>query len=485
MRSVLSGIETEYGLYVEGHGAEHQLEDAAQLVSCYPGSAFVGWDYRFESPRSDLRGFSVTKLAEDPEDTKFDVGSTRTHDRDLHRDRVLPNGARFYNDHGHPEYATPETWSLHELALQDGLGEAHVLSAARIFAEQIGRSVKVFKNNTDFHKASYGTHESYLIPRGFGFQRLYEAVMPMLVARQIITGAGKVGCDHGAACAYQISQRADFFAETANVETLYRRPIFNTRDEPHADPHEWMRLHVISGDANMMPDCTARRVGLVKLALALLEAGQTPIWRVADPVRAFEDVSKDDRFEFRIDLSGGSWTTAYDVLESYFSTAERVLELDPDTEWVIRDSREALQCLRTDFKAFSARVDWAAKRRLLETVMAEDGLDWNSPGLQSYDLEYHNIDRGEGLYSAWDEMGEVKHSPPPKMNAPRTRAFARGLAVSRFQDTLMSVCWRRLTFKGPDGTPMEVDLPPDAAYPEELEGIADVGSFIAAVRGVK
>jgi len=484
MRRILAGIETEYGLYVDGRGAEHQIDDAAELLECYAGEAFAGWDYRFESPRKDIRGFSVNSLAEDPEDRQFDVGRTRTHDRDMHRDRVLPSGARFYNDHGHPEFATPESWSLLDLALHDTLGQGVVLSAALALQERKGKTVKVFKNNTDFHKASYGTHESYLVPRELGFQRLFDAVTPMLVARQIITGAGKVGCEHGATCAYQISQRADFFAEAANLETLYRRPVFNTRDEPHAEAGKWIRLHVISGDANMMPDCTARRVGLVKLALALVEAGEPPLWRLADPVRAFEDVSKDDRFEFRVALAGGSWTTAYEILEGYFAAAEHTLDLDPDLEWVIRDSREALALLREDFQSFSMRVDWGAKRRLLETVMAEEGCDWYTPGLRSYDLEYHNVDPEEGLYFAWEELGEVRHAPPPGISISHTRAFARGLAVSKFRDTLENVCWRRLTFKGPGMPLVEVDLGPDTPYPQELADAQDVGSFIEAIRGV-
>jgi Pup amidohydrolase len=483
MRPILCGVETEYGLYVEGRGAEDQIDDSADLLKGYPGPGFAGWNYGHERPRADLRGFSVDRLAEDPEDRKFDRARNRTHDRDLRNDRVLPNGARFYNDHGHPEYATPETLCLRDLAEYDRLGQDVVLQAGRAFAQATGRAVKLYKNNTDFHKASYGTHESYLTKREFGFQRLFDAVTPMLVARQILTGAGKVGAEHGSACAYQISQRADFFVEAANLETLYRRPVFNTRDEPHADPRKWIRLHVISCDANMMPVCTARRVGLVKLALALLEAGEAPVWKLADPVRTFETISKDDSYAFKVPLTGGSWTTAQEIIESYLAAAENVLEADPDVEWLVQDCRLCLSMLREDFTAFSRRVDWAAKRRVLEMVMAEEGLEWRNRDLISYDLEYHNVDPDEGLFYGWDHMGEVDDVELPDLATPKTRAYARGLAVSRFSEALVDACWQTLTFEV-DGKEIEIDLPPDAVYPAELDGAANVGTFIEMLRGV-
>ena len=490
MQPILNGVETEYGLYVEGRGAHDQIDDAMVLVRAYPDECFAGWDYRHESPRADLRGFSVEALAEDPEDRKFDAGRVRSHDVDIRSDRILPNGARFYNDHGHPEFATPESFSLAEMMRWDFEGQSRVLAAGRAFAAQSGRTVKLYKNNTDFHGASYGTHESYLVPRSVGFEKLCAALMPMLVARQILTGAGKVGSEHGKACAFQISQRADFFMEPVNLETLYRRPVFNTRDEPHADPAEWMRLHVISCDANMMPACTARRVGLVKLAILLLQYGEVPSWTLADPVRSFEDVSKDESFAFKIPLKSGSWTTAYEILESYFAAAEASLPLEHgselgegEIEWLLNDCRLLLEFLRTDFESFSRRVDWAAKRRLLETVMAEEGIEWRNPSLVSYDLEYHNVDPEEGLYFAWEHMGEVDQMLPPDVAAPKTRAWARGLAVSRFSSQLKTACWRTLTLDQ-HGRTTQIDLPPHAVYPEELSSAESMDAFVEILRTV-
>lgn len=484
---ILAGLETEYGLYLEGRGAEHQVEDATALVRSYPGNCFVGWDYRFESPRADLRGFNLKRLAVDPEDAKFDRPSPAS-DHDVRSDRVLPNGARFYNDHGHPEYATPECESLAELADHDLAGMAVVRAAARAYSAKTGVAARCYRNNTDFHGASYGTHESYLVPRSLGFDGLYAAVTPMLIARQILTGAGKVGSEHGAACDFQISQRADFFVEAANAETLYRRPIFNTRDEPHADPRAWIRLHVIAGDANMIASATALKVGLVKLALALAIEGVAQEWRVKDPVRAFQAISRDAALGFRVELAGGNWTTADEILEGAFSAAEARIELDDDLRWTIDRARRLLIQMRSDFEGFARHVDWAAKRRMLEHYIEGEGSSWRDPALQSLDLEYHNIEPEDGLHDALEQMDAIERNPSEAELSPRlkrvcepTRARARGLAVQKFGPFLRNASWRMLTFEI-DGERVEVELSPNAEYPEELETIENVGTFIQAIK---
>ena len=490
LRPILAGVETEYGLHIEGRGAEEQVEDAMALVRECSDGRFVGWDYHYESPRSDLRGFRLDRLAVDPVDARYDAGRRHVEAHVIRSDRILPNGARFYNDHGHPEYSTPECLSLHALARHDCAGQLVILDAARALSKTMGREVRVYKNNTDFHGASYGTHEGYLVPRALGFERLFRDLLPLLVVRQVLVGAGKVGAESGAACAYQISQRADFFSEPANAETLYRRPIFNTRDEPHADPAKWIRLHVICGDANMIPAATARKVGLVKLALHLAEAETAPLWRIADPVRAFQALSRDEKYEFSVALEGRSWTTAGVILESYFAAAEATLELDEEMRWVIDSSRGLLQDLHGNPDRFRREVDWAAKRHVLEQVLAEEGTDWRDPSLRSYDLEYHNADPDESLHAALVHMDEV--APDPSVADLRaslegvdepTRAYARGLAVRRFSSHLLNASWRTLTFRV-NGNPVEVELPPDATYPPELADVTDVEGFIQALRGI-
>ena len=487
MRPILVGIETEYGLQIEGKGAEEQVEQSQALVRDYTGEGLMLWDYRHESPRNDLRGFRLDRLAVDPVDAKFDA-KAKPLKADPREDRILPNGARFYNDHGHPEYSTPECFSLEELALHDLAGQRIVRKAAREHAARIGREVSVYKNNTDFHGASYGTHESYSVPRDLSVQRLYEAVLPMLVVRQVLTGAGKVGAEVGSACNFQLSQRADFFMEPLNAETLFRRPIFNTRDEPHADPERWLRMHVISGDANMNPRCTMRKVGLVQLAVALAEIGEAPVWTLADPVRSIQTISRDSDHRFEIALGGRNWTNAGQVLESYFSAAERLLDLTEPLREVIEDCRFLLSQLETGWERLVPHIDWAAKLRIAQMHLETNGGDWNDATLQSLDLAYSNLDTESSLYEALVEVGEIEGwgsddaIEQRRSWAPEgTRASVRGLAASKFASALANACWRSLTFRIDDRL-IEVELMPDRIYPAHLCEIDDVMMFIEAIQ---
>ncbi len=490
MRPILAGIETEYGLLVEGRGAEDQVDESKALVRSYPGECLSTWNYRYESPRSDLRGFKLEQLAVDPIDEQFDAGRAPQRAEDLRSDRILTNGARFYNDHGHPEYATPECFSLRSLALHDRYGESAVLSAAARYAAESDQTIHVYKNNTDFHGASYGTHESYLVPRSIGFERLYEAVLPMLVVRQILTGSGKVGSESGRWVDFQLSQRADFFTEPLNAETLYRRPIFNTRDECHADPEQWIRLHVISGDANMMPHATARKVGLVKLAIGLAEAGHTPPWKFRDAVESAKSISRDLSLEFKIELQGRSWTTGYEILESYFAAAEQVLDLPDELKDLIVECRQILEALRSgEWRDVSHQIDWAAKRYLLEHFMEEEGGSWKDSSIRSLDLEYHNIDPEAGLYHALEGMGHVRPYASDEEiegctvgNQDGTRALARSVAVTKFADYVHTACWKSITFKS-KGKLIECDLKPDMMYSSHLYEVDDVETFINILRG--
>jgi Pup amidohydrolase len=469
---ILAGLETEYGLYIEGRGAAEQIEDSQALVRNDPSRGRFLWDYRYESPRADLRGFSVEKLAVDPVDAQYRRSGVAEFSPETRADRLLPNGARFYNDHGHPEYATPECFTLAALAIHDEAGELHVQRAAEAFEAKIGRPVRVYKNNTDFHGSSYGTHESYLCPRELGFDRLYAAVMPMLIARTILCGAGKIGTERSGVrgIRYQLSARADFFSEAFNVETLYRRPIFNTRDEPHADPAKWIRLHVIAGDANMMPVATRRKVGLLKLAIGLASIGKAPRWRIQDPVRAMLSISADDSQEFSIELEGREKTSAYEILESYFEAGWSLPHLDDEMEALLLEGRELCRTLRSDWRQMVPSVDWAAKRWLLEQVMSETGLDWSDPDLRSYELEYHSTDRENGLFYALREMGRVPNgATEDELEAAQerslepTRARIRGAAID--DPELANASWEALEFDRPGGRE-RVLLDPMAEYPD-------------------
>ncbi|MCW5947531.1 MAG: proteasome accessory factor PafA2 family protein [Fimbriimonadales bacterium] len=451
----LFGTETEYGLSIEGRGAAEQIDDSAAFVESCPYPAFPGWDYGFESPRQDIRGFQVQELAYDPIDAEFDFGKTRTLDKNLHANRVLTNGARFYNDHGHPEYSTPECSHVADLLAHDLAGERIVLETAMSYEQVTGKRTRIYKNNTDFHGASYGTHENYLFPRDISSDELIRALLPFLITRMILFGAGKVGSESGRACRYQVSQRADFYHETANIETLYRRPIFNTRDEPHADPNKWRRVHVICGDANRMPWSIAMKVATTQLALDLIKVGEAPQFVICNPPRAAEALSKDETFTWRIELEGSSWTTAIDVLDAYLSAAEKLFtKRDAETDWSLAEWRLALTDAANDPRRLSDRVDWAAKLVMLEEFSQAEG-EWNIARMQSLDLEYHNIDPSESLFNAWIDMGRGQIIIPfervtEAMSAPPqdTRAKQRGDLVAQMRDQIESIGWRRAKLKG-------------------------------------
>ncbi len=488
MRPILAGLDTEYGFSVEGRGAEDQIDDAKALVRSFPGECFPFWDDRFEAPRNDLRGFRLERLSLDPDDAKFDVGRSHGPAFEVRSDRVLLNGARFYNDHGHPEYATPETWSLAEVALHDRAGDRVVVKSAAAFAAESGREVRVYKNNTDFHGASYGTHESYLVPRSIPLENLVNGLMPMLVARQVLCGAGKVGSEQGPRCDFQISQRADFFSEPLNAETLYRRPVFNTRDEPHADPAKWIRLHVICGESNLVATATRMKLALAKAALHLIESGDQPMWRLKDPVRTIKDVSRDPDGEGRIELEGCSWTTPRQVIESYVVPFLACIANSTDAYSIeMREQLSAamglLEARFTDPERFARSVDWAAKRALLTQYIAAEDTNWRDPALQALDLEYHRID-GEGLFHALLNMGAVDVDPSEADVLDRTanvreatRAKARSIAVTKFRDHLASASWGTLTFNTKLGE-KTVTLPPERTYPDTLGQCATVEDFI-------
>jgi proteasome accessory factor A len=479
---MICGIETEYGLMVQDGGPETQVEDSASLVrGSFSASAFVGWDYRRETPRSDLRGFQVQELAYDQADARYDARPWASTTREVRSDRVLINGARLYNDHGHPEYSCPESFSVREQVLADLAGERLVLQAAQEFSRRSGRWAAIYKNNTDFHGSAYGTHESHLAPRSVGAARLAEALIPVLAVRSLLTGAGKVGHESGEPCAFQMSQRADFFVEPMNIETLARRPIFNTRDEPHADPERWIRVHVISGDANRSGWCTLWKLALVRWSIALAELGEHPVWRLENPMEAARAVSRGLDSDPRLSLVGGSWTTARHILESVMGAAESRLSLPQDEQVALSGMRQALDDRLARPDAFRRRVDWAAKRWLVE----EHG-PAEVAGRQALDLQYSLVDPQDSLYDGLCQAGICEPFAPEDEIAlrmaecgERTRGWARGIAVQRLRPSLRAVTWSRLEFAGEGQT---AELAPDRRYPAELAGVESVEEFLEVLQ---
>ncbi len=278
------GIETEYGVALRGAPDPNPVVASSLLINGYVEQRRVGWDFEDESPGRDARGFARDG-AQPPEIETHLVNA------------VLTNGARYYVDHAHPEYSTPECADPLEVTLFDKAGErilARSMEAARRLLPP-GQEIVVYKNNSDGKGNSYGCHENYLVDRNVPFALLVRNLIPWFVTRQVFTGAGKVGSENGAdAVDYQISQRADFFEEEVGLETTLKRPIVNTRDEPHADPQKYRRLHVIVGDANLCEVATFLKIGTTAIVLSMIEDGFIDKdLSISSPVAAMRTVSHD------------------------------------------------------------------------------------------------------------------------------------------------------------------------------------------------
>jgi proteasome accessory factor PafA2 len=456
----LFGIETEYGIVVEGLSTGDWLTESIAVVRSCEGPWVGGWNYRGEDPRRDMRGFTVQNLSTNPDDAQFDPPGGPTMSREEERsDRVLPNGARLYNDHGHPEYSTPECRSLWDLVAHDRAGERIVLAAARRRAAETGRAVTIYKNNTDFHGASYGTHECYLMRRDVPTETLILMLLPFFASRCIYAGAGKAGVENnglGRSDLFQLSQRADFFSVEASVDTLHNRPLVNTRDEPHATPRAYRRLHVICGDANMSEYATALKVGTTCLVLSLLEQGGQPPLRLANPVQAAKAISRDITLKRAVERADGKPPiTALEIQRLYLAEAQKHLQnCDEETEWVLSEWQQILDDLEKDPLTTADRLDWVAKYQLLEPFRQAEGLKWNDPHMQSLDLAYHNIDPEEGLYYGLEQAGQMctlvtETRIQAAMSCPPadTRAAIRGLFVQRFAPAVRSIGWNGVLFR--------------------------------------
>src|ERR671918_4918 len=285
------GIETEYGIAVPGNPSANSMLTSSQVVNAYASATArarrARWDFEEESPLRDARGFDMSRDVADPTQlTDSDLGMANV---------ILTNGARLYVDHAHPEYSGPEVTSALDAVRYDKAGDAVMAIAGQRATQSLGRSVRLYKNNTDGKGASYGTHENYLLQRSTPFDRIVTQFTAYLVTRQVFTGAGRVGIGQASQQpGFQISQRADFFEAEVGLETTLNRPIINTRDEPHADASRHRRLHVITGDANLSEIATYLKAGSAAWVLRVIEAGELGSdLRLDGPVAAMRAVSHD------------------------------------------------------------------------------------------------------------------------------------------------------------------------------------------------
>ena len=364
----------------------------------------------------------------------------------------LRNGSRLYLDVGsHPEYATAECDSVPQLVAHDRAGE-RVLEGLvadaqqRLEHEGVPGVIHLFKNNTDSAGNSYGCHENYLVRRQGDFGRLADVLVPFLITRQVVTGAGKV-LPTPRGPVYCLSQRADHIWESVSSATTRSRPIINTRDEPHADAERYRRLHVIVGDSSMAETTTLLKVGATDLILRLIEAG-APLrdLTLENPMRAIREISHDITGTTPVALASGRTVSALDVQEEYLAWVQHYVAdhvvLTPVIERVLELWERGLRAVRTQNLALVEReLDWVIKLRLIDRYRSKHGLGLDDPRVARLDLAYHDISRTEGLYNLLAARGMVERvvtdvdvfeatALPPQT----TRAKLRGDFVRRAQE---------------------------------------------------
>ncbi|MCC3274773.1 MULTISPECIES: Pup--protein ligase [unclassified Arthrobacter] len=330
----------------------------------------------------------------------------------------LTNGSRLYLDVGsHPEYATAECDDLAQLVAHDRAGELILddlvdEAEERLRAEGFNGSVYLFKNNTDSAGNSYGSHENYLIPRRLEFSRLADVLIPFLVTRQLLVGAGKVLKTQSGSL-YAFSQRADHIWEGVSSATTRSRPIINTRDEPHADAEHYRRLHVIAGDSNMSETTMLLKAGSVDLMLRMIEAGVLMRdLRLENPIRSIRETSHDLSGRQPLKLANGSTMTPLDLQRIYLQRVKDFVSANGEhnrhTGRVVDLWERTLDAIESgDHSSIDTEIDWAIKKKLVDRYSERNGLEMNSPRLSQVDLTYHDISRRRGLFYLLQARGET------------------------------------------------------------------------------
>src|SRR5687768_2098630 len=447
------GLETEYGIQQRGAGESNPIAASSVLINAYVTELQrrVGWDFEDESPGNDARGFA-REGSMPPEIETHLVNA------------VLTNGARYYVDHAHPEYSSPECSDARQVVVWDKAGERILARSMDAAARNLpnGQGIVVHKNNSDGKGNSYGTHENYLMDRSVPFAKIVQHVMPHFVTRQIYCGAGKVGTEAattgGVDVTFQLSQRADFFEEEVGLETTLKRPIVNTRDEPHADAQRYRRLHVIVGDANLSEVATFLKVGTTALVLSMIEDEFLPRdLSLAAPVQALRQVSYDLTLRRPLELADGSTITAVEMQWEYLDRAKKYAEEHgleclgaPDIgAEVLRRWEDVLVQLESDFLGLADQLDWVAKYRLMQGYRERHGLGWDDAKLAAMDLQYHDLRAEKSLAARVGleritndrEVAAAVFEPPLD-----TRAYFRGKCLQRWADQIVAANWDSMVF---------------------------------------
>ncbi len=457
------GIETEYGISVPGQPGANAMVTSSQVVNAYHSATAAKarrtrWDFEEENPLRDARGFDLSRDTADASQlTDEDLGLANV---------ILTNGARLYVDHAHPEYSGPECTEPLAATLWDKAGE-RVMEEAAAHASAIPGTapIQLYKNNTDNKGASYGCHENYLMNRATPFAEIVRYLTPFFVTRQVICGAGRVGRGaDGREDGFQISQRADFFEVEVGLETTLKRPIINTRDEPHADPEKYRRLHVIIGDANMSELSTYLKLGTTALVLSMIEdrfLAATDL-SVDGAVAELRAVSHDPTCRHLIPLRDGRKLTAVQIQMEYMELARKYTQerfagdVDDLTADVLDRWEATLLTLADEPMRLAGKLDWVTKLQLMDGYRTRDGIGWNHPRLQLVDLQYSDVRADRGLYNKLAAAGRIERLLDEQdvraavTNPPEdTRAYFRGRCLQQYPDSVAAASWDSVIFDIP------------------------------------
>jgi len=451
------GIETEYGITHRGVVESNPVAASSLLINAYvedlqrerAGGPKVGWDFEDESPGIDARGIAGSPSAPVVETHLVNA--------------VLTNGARYYVDHAHPELSTPECADARAVVVWDRAAEGIIRRSMEAANRSLpeGQELVVHKNNSDGKGNAYGCHENYLMDRGVPFGKVVTQATAHLVTRQVFTGAGKVGSEAPgltlADVPYQLTQRADFFEAEVGLETTLKRPIINTRDEPHADAQKYRRLHVITGDANCSEIATFLKVGTTAIVLAMVEDDALPrTYALRSPVQAMRHVSYDVDLCQPIELVDGTSITALELQGELLTAARAWAERQGlDTvggevgEAILDEWERVLVGLRADPGSMADRVDWVAKHSLLTSYQERHGVAWSDPRIKALALQYHDMRPERSLADRVglvrltddDEVRRAMTEPPTD-----TRAYFRGRCLQRWASQVVAANWDSIVF---------------------------------------
>lgn len=449
------GTETEYGIATPSDPELSQIITSTHAVVAYAAvntGARTRWDFEDEAPLKDARGFDLRRYRTVPVVDPNSVGVANV---------VIDNGARFYVDHAHPEYASPEVSNAWDAMIWDAAGDVVLNKAVADVADLTEQGIsildkydpcpplKIYKNNVDGKGAAYGSHENYQFSRKTDFDTMAQGLIPFFVTRQVVIGAGRVGLgEEGEEPGFQISQRADYFRQEMSLETTLNRGIINTRDEPHANAVRFRRLHTIIGDANMSQTANVLKLGMTKLVMDAIENGvDFSDLKLVDPVEDLKTISRDLSLTAAIKLTDGRELTALEMLQLY---RERLSPSDDVDTRVLEIWDEVVELLAQDPLKTAHLLDWTAKWALIKSYL-DRGVDIADAKIALIDLQYTDIDPNKSLYHALVRKGrmktlvsneEIEHAAlhPPE----NSRAWFRGRIVAKFGESVIAASWQTM-----------------------------------------